>query len=630
MASNARIVGRRAVARTVSLGSPVGGWNARDALSDMEATDAVTMENWYPSTSDSWLRLGATPCSWGMDGTVESLMEYVKYDGTRKYFSVTDNGSIYDITSGVTAALAAPGTGAIATITTETGFGNGRFQYINAQTSSTTAFLLAVNGEDKLEGFDGTNWWTDGDGTHDITGVDTATCIHIHVHKFRIWLIQKNTLKAWYLGTSAISGAATGFDLSGTAQCGGSLMAMATWTIDAGYGVDDYAVFITSEGEVIVYGGPNVASDWKLVGVWKIGAPMGRRCFTKWAGDLLIITHDGLVPLSGALQSSRLNPRVALTDKIQFAMSAATSTYGDNFGWQVMPYPKENQLYLNVPVSEGVEMHQYVMNIITKSWCKFKGWNANVLATFDHALFYGGEATGIEPYADTAGVVWAAWTGNTDYTLDNPSGVTDITAASTDGTTVTITANNRYAVGDSVVIAGLSASWNGTYTVTGLVGAEGNSTGFTYTKVAAGPIADETGTSTATPNWVGVDIVANLQQAFNYYKGPTQLKRFTMIRPVWTTNAAPVPIYGNLNVDFQITEADTSVLTTGPVSSGDSAWDTATWDLSPWGGLLSISRVWQGVYGLGYCAAPHYVVSAQGLELRLMATDIVYETGGVV
>jgi hypothetical protein len=45
-------------------------------------------------------------------------------------------------------------------------------------------------------------------------------------------------------------------------------MAMGTWTLDAGYGVDDYAVFITNNGEAIVYKGsdPSDPNDWSLIG----------------------------------------------------------------------------------------------------------------------------------------------------------------------------------------------------------------------------------------------------------------------------------------------------------------------------------------------------------------------------
>ena len=42
-------------------------------------------------------------------------------------------------------------------------------------------------------------------------------------------------------------------------------------------------------------------------------------------------------------------PRVSITDKIQYAMSQAISNYGANLGWELCYFPKQNQLYLNVP-----------------------------------------------------------------------------------------------------------------------------------------------------------------------------------------------------------------------------------------------------------------------------------------
>jgi hypothetical protein len=213
-----------------------------------------------------------------------------------------------------------------------------------------------VNGADKYHVFDGTTWHTDGDGPpYDITGVDSATLIGVNVFKNRLWFVQTGTLKAWYLPVNSIGGAAASLDMSSLCAQGGYLMAMGTWTLDAGYGVDDYAVFVTSEGEVIVWRmtDPTDANSIYLIGVWSVGSPVGRRCLVKYKGDLLIIVQEGLFPLSVALQSSRLNPRAALTDKIQQAISDSISRYGANYGWQVIPFPKQNMLILNVPVQEG-------------------------------------------------------------------------------------------------------------------------------------------------------------------------------------------------------------------------------------------------------------------------------------
>ena len=210
-----------------------------------------------------------------------------------------------------------------------------------------------------------------------ITGVDSSTFINVNLFKNRLYFTQKDTLNCWYLDVDAIGGPASPLYFGGIARNAGYLQAMGTWTLDAGQGADDYAVFVTSMGEVIVYNGtdPDTADTWALKGVWQLGQTFSRRCFFKWSGDLLLLTQDGLVPLASALQSSRLDPRVNLTDKIYYAVSQAATAYYDNFGWQINYFASENMLILNIPISNGTE--QYVMHTITKSWGRFTNIEAH-------------------------------------------------------------------------------------------------------------------------------------------------------------------------------------------------------------------------------------------------------------
>jgi hypothetical protein len=144
-----------------------------------------------------------------------------------------------------------------------------------------------------------------------------------------------------------------------------------------------------------------------LAGIWKLGAPIGNRCLLKYAGDLLLLTYDGLMPLAQSLQSSRLDPRVALSNKIQGAITAATVSYGASFGWQVVYSAKNNAVWVNVPVATG-QQEQYVMNTITTSWCKFKGWGAFCWEIFNENPYFGG-----------SGFVGKAWDdGYTDGTAN--------------------------------------------------------------------------------------------------------------------------------------------------------------------------------------------------------------------
>lgn len=358
-----------------SLPAPVGGWNARDALGDMAEDDAVAMVNYFPGTTSVELRAGHTRYATGISGQVETVMAY-SGGATNKLLAIGNN-SVYDVTAG-----GAVGAAALSSLT------NSRWQYINVATAGGN-YIEMCNGADSVYTFDGSTWTAQ---SGNITNVTSSNLININLFKNRVWFIEKNTLKAWYLPTQSISGAAAALDLSAFAPHGGYLMAMATWTIDAGYGVDDLAVFITSNGDCIVYRGtdPSSASTWALVGVWWLGSPIGRRCFVKYKGDLLLITQDGLLPLSGALQSSRLQPRVALSDKISAQISAATSAYGSTFGWQILPFPKESMLLLNVPVQAGNIQEQYVMNMITGAWCDFQGWNANCWELYQDDIYFGG------------------------------------------------------------------------------------------------------------------------------------------------------------------------------------------------------------------------------------------------
>ena len=376
-----RILQRKQAANFVSKSVPscIGGWNARDSIADMDPRDAVSLINFVPTQTDCVVRGGFTKFATGFASQVETLPIYRSGTATKIFGMSGTNG--YNITAGGAIGSAEVGL---------TSLTNARWQWVNVSTTG-GSFLLMVNGSDKLRGYDGTNWWVDGDGTHDITGVDTAACIDIQVHNNRVWLVQKNTLLAWYLPLSSIAGAAVSFDFRSIFRRGGALIAMGTWTIDAGYGLNDHAVFVTNQGEVVVYIGldPSSVSSWAKIGLYQIGSPIGNRPFVKWGGDLLLINYDGLTPLAQGLQSSRLDPRVNLTDKIRGAMGDATNLYGGNFGWQVFDFPKQSLLILNVPVQAGGAQEQYVMSTITKNWTKFQGWNANCWSLYSDDAYFG-------------------------------------------------------------------------------------------------------------------------------------------------------------------------------------------------------------------------------------------------
>lgn len=380
---------RRIASEMRSLPAPVGGWNARDAVANMKETDAVVLDNFFPMASDVMGRKGYSNHMTGFGAAVESLLVYATT--SEKLFACAGT-AIYNATAA----------GAVATAEV-TGLTNSRWQHVNIATTG-GQYLYAVNGVDKPRLYDGSTWTAvDNASTPAITGVTTTKLKDVALHKNRLWFVEDDSLTAWYLPTDSIGGTANPIRLNGVAKRGGELVSVGTWTLDAGEGMDDHWVAITSEGEVIVYKGtdPSSANTWALVGVWSLGAPIGQRCLLKYAGDILLLCVDGVMPLSRALMADRTSGTASITDKIRTAMTTAAGNYSSNFGWQMIHYPKGNMLIVNVPTeSDGDNPHQYVMNTATGAWCRFTGTDAQCWAIFNDEPYFGGDTT-VRKFWDT-------------------------------------------------------------------------------------------------------------------------------------------------------------------------------------------------------------------------------------
>ena len=137
------------------------------------------------------------------------------------------------------------------------------------------------------------------------------------------------------------------------------------------------------------------------MGIFQVGSPIGRRCLSKFASDLLIINQDGLQLMSAALSSSRAFKQQSVTDKLQPTISNALSTYGASFGWEIAISSKENILMMNIPVTGGAQ--QYLMQTQTNGWCNITGWDASCFELKNDNMYFG-----------TNGAVMLAFNGTSD------------------------------------------------------------------------------------------------------------------------------------------------------------------------------------------------------------------------
>lgn len=359
--------------------APTGGWDAVSPVANMKPDRAIVLDNWVPRPDSVEVRAGFTEHATGLgSGVVDSLMPYHGVTtATNKLFAAA-NSTVYDATSAATATAVI------------TSLSNNRWQHVNFTAAGGTKYLVIVNGADSARAYDGSSW-----STPSISGGTSSTFINVTAHKDRLWFIEKDTTKAWYLGSGAISGTATSVQLGPALTKGGFLVAAATMTRDGGSGSDDFLCFISSQGQVAVYSGTDPADSqlWNQVGVFDLGAPIGYRCFTKVGADLALVNIDGVLPVSAALGLDiSAQKQVAMSVNINDAITVAARRNKTKYGWQLIPYPKGTLAILNVPLTEGSQQHQYVMNTLTKAWCRFTGIGANCWAVFNDDIYFGGNA----------------------------------------------------------------------------------------------------------------------------------------------------------------------------------------------------------------------------------------------
>lgn len=370
------------VSSSYSLPAPYGGWNARDSVAQMKEDQALTMSNVFPDTGEVMVRKGYSVFASDIGGSVESIMVYNSPAGTQSMFCAAGT-AIYNATAG-----GVIGAGV------QTGLTNARWQSVNFTNSAGDSYLCCFNGADSPRYWNGTTWISiTAVSTPAITGLTASTIINATVHKRRLWLVQVNSLKAWYLPVDSVGGAAAALDIGGIAYNGGYIVALGTWTIDAGEGMDDYFCIATSEGQLVVYRGtdPSDATKWVLVGVWDVGQPLGYRCLYKYKSDLLFLSKEGVLPLSALITTGRSDARVSVTDKITQAMASASALYSANYGWDLMYYPEANMLLVNIPAGTNSQQ-QYAMNTVTGNWGgPFSSLKAVCWALFDGQPYFGSD-----------------------------------------------------------------------------------------------------------------------------------------------------------------------------------------------------------------------------------------------
>jgi hypothetical protein len=331
------------------------------------------MRNIFPDNANLSLRSGYQEYATGLGAPVSRILDYNAPDGTSELFAVTAAG-IYDITGGTNPLYpAAP--------TLSHALTNGLVSSTQI-TNTGGAYLIAANGVDAAAFYNGTAWAPFvADATPvnpgEIDGLAPSSIMGPVVHKTRLWVIEKDSMSAWYFPTDAIAGTLTEFPLNGVFRTGGKLVELTTWSLDTGAGMDDMLVFRSSTGEIAVYSGndPDIATEWLLAAVYYVSAPVGNVSSIDLGGDVVMLTRAGLIPLSkvvqGAAQESLFES--ALSRNISKTINRLVNLRTDSqqHEWEIHNLPTLQMVMVVVPPNGSYAAVQYVMNTTTGAWTSY-------------------------------------------------------------------------------------------------------------------------------------------------------------------------------------------------------------------------------------------------------------------
>lgn len=247
-----------------------------------------------------------------------------------------------------------------------------------------------------------------------ITGVASTALSQGWVWKERSFFIEKDTTSAWYLPVESIGGAAVELDLGSKMGKGGSLLFGATWSLDSGSGLDDVLVFVTTEGELIVYEGtdPATADTFSLVGVYEVAAPLNKHGWFQAGGDLAILTEDGIVPISEALKKARAALQAgAITYPIEDAWKDSIANRTSSYPISATLWQKQTLLLVGTPAKVENNPVSLVANARTGSWARVTGWDVRCSVVADDVLYFGNNAGKVLRADDGGADDGAAYTG---------------------------------------------------------------------------------------------------------------------------------------------------------------------------------------------------------------------------
>ena len=371
--------------QTTTIPAPTRGIIQNENEAYMQPGAAVICDNWKPTMKGVSLRGGYVLWSQLPETTpVISAFEYVSGGLHRMY--AANATKVYDITTSTPVVV-------------KTGQTSGNYVASQMSNASGEHMLVANDAGDFLLHFNGTAWETFNASqiTTDPAITPPPSCAvgqnltYVCKYRGRYFFIEKNSMNAWYLGLNAIQGVLKMIPLSGAATKGGKLLFCASWSIDAGDGIDDKLVFCTDLGELLIFtgGDPGSAANWRQEGRYDISPPLGMNAHILIGGELLIATVDGIVPVSGAITKGRTELELAAITRTIKPMWREHVLSKRQHPWTMCKWDEYGAVFTTFPGGPLGQELCLVTNLATGAHARFTGWDAMCFIRMYGDAFFG-------------------------------------------------------------------------------------------------------------------------------------------------------------------------------------------------------------------------------------------------
>lgn len=376
--------------------APSLGINGADNLAEMDPRESIYAYNILPQQYGLRVRTGYREyaTSIGTDGGRTIIPYKGSLEAADKLFACAEDG-IYDISAG-----GVIGAAEVTFVDQDTTSGYGQSVAFTTTAGHFQCYCDETNGYYLYD--EDLDTWTKvafGVGAGEVSVVDPADLVAVCAHKGRLWFVERDSSRAWYLAPGAVTGAATVFNFGTRFKVGGFLVNLYNWTVDGGEGVDDYLVGISSSGDVVSFRGedPSDATAWFLRGVWSIGRPpAGRRVAGSFGGELYLLSSFGVLPItkliSGVLiqeESTYISKKIAPFIRTRMQQTA------NDLGWEIVAIPSENILLVAVPDIAEITQIQFAYSLNSQGWGFYR----------EFPYFTGVEWNGDFYFSDADGVV---------------------------------------------------------------------------------------------------------------------------------------------------------------------------------------------------------------------------------